>query len=347
MGPPKIKSLSDFEVSMAGDPFYVLNRPCVLGEGPIYRSSDSTLHYVDCLSNPPQLHILDVDPKTGDAKYPHPLQELLTALKNNKNVSRPGLRVVDLKDSVTVQFFRKNHPKSYICAYYQGIAFMDEETGDLEVLKEIIPESERHIRRFNDGAVDCAGRFWAAEIDVKGLAYGAKKLPADYGEPLGRLWRYDPDGTLTQMESGLLCGNGLAWSPDNKVMYLNDLVAQKVYRYDFDARSGSITNKRLFIDTSDGPCEPDGMVADSEGNLWIAMFNGTCVLVYNDVGREVKRIHFTSKCMACTTWGGEDNNILYVVSAYNKFEDIEGDTGGHLFMEKTSARGIPKYEFAG
>ena len=80
---------------------------------------------------------------------------------------------------------------------------------------EIIPTSDRGIRRFNDGGVDAAGRFWLAEIDVKAMPWGAGNIPKDY-TPIGRLWRYDPDGTLTQMESGLACGNGIGWSPDNK-----------------------------------------------------------------------------------------------------------------------------------
>lgn len=93
---------------------------------------------------------------------------------------------------------------------------MDEETGKLEVVKEIIPTSDRDLFRFNDGGVDAKGRFWLAEIDKKAFAYGANKLPAEYGEPKGRLWRYDPDGSLHEMEKGVICGNGLAWSPDNK-----------------------------------------------------------------------------------------------------------------------------------
>jgi sugar lactone lactonase YvrE len=31
-----------------------------------------------------------------------------------------------------------------------------------------------------------------------------------------RLWRYDPDGSLHEMASGFVCGNGVDWSPDNK-----------------------------------------------------------------------------------------------------------------------------------
>lgn len=48
------------------------------------------------------------------------------------------------------------------------------------------------------------------------MAFGPNKLPESYGKPKGRLWRYDPDGNLHLMETGVVCGNGLAWSPDNK-----------------------------------------------------------------------------------------------------------------------------------
>jgi sugar lactone lactonase YvrE len=165
-----------------------------LGEGPIYRANDSTLHWFDCLSSPCELYILPVDPATGQAAS--------------------EARVVPLADSITVAAFRKGRP-GYIAAYYQGVCFL-QETGDFEVACEIIPTAERGIRRFNDGAVDAAGRFWLAEIDVKAVQYPPGKLPAEYGTPIGRLWRYDPDGSLHLMVSeGILCGNGVSWSPDN------------------------------------------------------------------------------------------------------------------------------------
>jgi sugar lactone lactonase YvrE len=119
--------------------------PMVLGEAPIYRASDSTLHWVDALKEPAELHILKVDPESGDAIG--------------------DARVLVLEDSVSVHFFRKEVKGSYICAYYSGVAFMDEQTGKLEVLKEIIPTSQRSERRFNDGGIDAKGRFWLAEID--------------------------------------------------------------------------------------------------------------------------------------------------------------------------------------
>lgn len=329
------------------DAFYILDRPCVLGEGPIYRASDSTLHYVDCIHNPPQLHILTIHPETGDAVHGGVSWESTSC--DHTNRSKDGLRVLDLKDSVTVMGFRKNVPESYICLYYQGIAFLDEMTGKLDVLKEIIPKEERSIRRFNDGGVDPAGRFWGAEIDVKALSYGRNGVPKEHGKPLGRLWRYDPDGTLTQMEDGLVCGNGIGWSPDAKTMYLHDSAAQYIYAYDYDNATGNISNKRVlrcFIGT---PHEPDGMVVDTEGNLWVAMFGGSCVMVLDPSGNTIKTIKYPARNMACTTWGGKDHDVIYAVSAYDKKDDrVPGDQGGHLFKyHPQGSKGQPKFEFAG
>lgn len=65
--------------------------PMVLGEAPIFRKSDNTLHLVDCIKEPCELWILKLDPVTGD----------VVDYKCHK-----------LEESVTVQFFRKNKPGS-------------------------------------------------------------------------------------------------------------------------------------------------------------------------------------------------------------------------------------------
>lgn len=47
--------------------------------------------------------------------------------------------------------------------------------------------------------------------------------------PLGCLYRYDPDGTLSvHEEGGVICSNGIGWSPDETKMYLTDSV-RKVF----------------------------------------------------------------------------------------------------------------------
>ncbi|KAJ5894579.1 hypothetical protein N7495_006270 [Penicillium taxi] len=211
----------------------------VLAEAPIYRASDSTLHWFDCLSSPSELYILPVDPDSG-----LPISDA---------------RVIPLSDSVTVAAFR-DKPGSYIAAYYQGVCFLDEASGEIEVACEIIPTSERSKRRFNDGGVDAAGRFWLAEIDIEATS---TSQAADYLNPKGRLWRYDPDGSLHLMVSqGIICGNGVKWSPDNKTMYLNDSVGMKITAFDFDLPSGSISNQRTLVNFRETGGEPDGMVTE-------------------------------------------------------------------------------------
>lgn len=322
-------SVGPLETIEGGSAFYQCQSPMTLGEAPIYRASDSTLHWVDCLREPAELHILQVDPGTGAANGQAQIREL--------------------EDSVTVAFFRKDHPGSYICAYYQGVAFLDETTGKLEVVKEIIPTKDRDLLRFNDGGVDAKGRFWLAEIDKKATAYGPNQLPASYGDPRGRLWRYDPDGSLHEMEKGIICGNGLGWSPDNRTLYFHDSVAMKVFAYDFDLATGNISNQRLFIDRRDSYGEPDGMVVDTDGNLWIAMYASYRVMVFSPKGQHLKDIVFPAYNMTCTTWGGRNFDILYVASGKDKRADGRADDeGGHMFMYKpTGSRGMPKYEFAG
>lgn len=327
--------------------WYVLKRPMTLGEAPIYRASDHTLHYVDCISNPCQLHILQLNEDGTDAEVSS--SDLRVADCANVNKTQPGLRVIDLVDSVTVIYFRKNIPKSYICLYYQGIAYLDEDTGELDVVKEIIPSDERHIRRFNDGAVDVMGRMWGAEIDVCAVTsiLGDTKESKNT-ELLGRLWRYDPkSGSCSLMETGLACGNGLTWSPDNSTMYLNDSGCQVIYAYDFDAETGDLSNKRLFYETRGTPDLPDGMVADSDGNLWIAMFKGSNVSVISPEGKLIKKINYPARNMACTTWGGTKNNILYSVSGYDKSQEDPSDQGGHIFREVTTKKGTTKHLFNG
>ncbi|EMF14174.1 uncharacterized protein SEPMUDRAFT_62303 [Sphaerulina musiva SO2202] len=322
------------------EPFYKCNPPMVLGESPIYRASDSTLHWVDCLITPPELHILHLDPTTHQPLGP------------SKRIS--------LSDSVSVLFFRQSHPKSYICAYYQGIAFLDEDTGKLEVVKEIIPAEERGLRRFNDGGVDAKGRLWLAEIDVRAAAAvdavasdeGKERVLEDLGEPVGRLWRYDLDGTLHLMDRGVICGNGVGWSPDWKSMYFNDSVGKKVFAYNFHLESGTISHKRLLIDKRNSPGgEPDGMVIDTNGNLWIAMYATWRIMAFTPQGEVFAEIILPSYNITCPTWGGPNFETLYITSASHRGTSEppqEGDLGGHVYSFTPGiARGGAKGEFAG
>lgn len=300
-------------------PYLELDAPTVVGEGPIYRFSDNTLHFNDLCSN--KVFILPIDASTGTA-------------------TASSISVLNTSDAVTAQYLRKDHPGSYICLYHQGIGYLDEKTGSLTVIKEIIPNSERSLRRFNDGAVDPSGRLWGGEIDFSAESLGVGNVKS---KPIGRLWRYDPDGSLHQMDDGLSVSNGIGWSPDLKIMYLNDSVLQKTYAFDYDDKSGSISNKRVLKDYEGEKDQPDGLVVDVKGNIWVAMWQGYRALVLNPAGEIIKKISFPAKNITCPAWGGINNDTIFFTTGTS-----EGDThGGHLFMYKTDTKGMPTYEFSG
>src|SRR5262245_35123862 len=89
--------------------------------------------------------------------------------------------------------------------------------------------------RFNDGRCDRRGRFWVGSINEKRDASTAT------------LERLDPDRKLTAVLTGLMISNGLAWSPDGRTMYHADTPLQRIDAYDYDAATGTPSNRRRFI----------------------------------------------------------------------------------------------------
>lgn len=182
-----------------GGPVWFRNDPPNrISESPLYRDSDSTLHWIDIYDTPCKVYILPIDAETGDALGP--------------------VRILEVPfDGITVLCFRKDVPGSYICGYRQGIALLDEKTGEVTVLKKLISEEEKGQVMMNDGGIDPQGRLWVGEVDLPAL--GAKlggQIPEGGLKPRGRLWRYETDGTCTQMETGIMTGNGIGWSSDGK-----------------------------------------------------------------------------------------------------------------------------------
>jgi len=84
------------------------------------------------------------------------------------------------------------------------------------------------------------------------------------------LWRLEHDGTVTVLEEGLSLSNGIAWSPDGRVMYHVDTMRHSVSARSYDPFGGDAVLASVLIDT--GQAFPDGLAVDSAGDLWIAMW---------------------------------------------------------------------------
>ena len=142
-------------------------------------------------------------------------------------------------------------------------------------------------------------------------------------------YRVAPDGKTSQVESSLLAPNGLAFSPDEKILYIVESRAtptRLIWGYDV-AVDGTLSNKRKVVDAN-GPGAFDGFRVDEDGNLWCGLgSNGTSgldsadhdgVMIYNPNGKPIGRIRLPERC-ANLTFGGPKKNRLYMASSHSLY----------------------------
>jgi sugar lactone lactonase YvrE len=213
----------------------------------------------------------------------------------------------------------------------RGIATWTREAG---VNFMVNPEADKPDNRFNDGEVDPAGRFWAGTM---------AKNPGAFAEPQGSLYRLDSDGTLTKQETGLWVSNGIGWSPDRRTMYLADSDPRKIYAYDYELASGSISNRRVFVD-AEGAGVPDGLAVDSEGFIWSARWDGWRICRYAPDGKLDLELNLPVARVTACAFGGANLDELYITTAREGLsaEQLAAQPlAGGLFRAKVGVKGQP------
>ncbi len=225
-------------------------------------------------------------------------------------------------------------PETLLLALRHQLARLDLTTGEVEPILTV--EEGKPRNRLNDGKCDPQGRFWIGS--------------ASREEGEAALYRYDPDGSLRVMETGLTISNGLGWSPNGTTFYLTDSPKKTIYAYDFDAATGEISGRRVFVELSDESFVPDGLSVDSEEHVWSAQWDGWCVIRFAPDGREVLRVPMPVKRPTSCAFGGTERRQLYVTSASIGMgeEEIEANIcAGDLFQLDPGVEGLPVQRFAG
>lgn len=125
-----------------------------------------------------------------------------------------------------------------------------------------------------------------------------------------------PKGEVVLLTSGLSFPNGIALSPDEKVLYVNisDPARPVVMAYDVQS-NGTIANGRVFFDTASLAAQgrkglPDGLKVDVQGNLWATGPGG--VLVLSPTGKHLGTL-LTGEATANCGWG-DDGSTLYITA---------------------------------
>lgn len=223
-----------------------------------------------------------------------------------------------------------------VIAYRNELALTD--GGIAEARTIPTPGVDFTEQRFNDGACDRAGRFFVGTMH--------RKLK----DPVGNLFRLDPDLGLTHLVADLVCSNGIAFSPDDRTMYHTDTGARRIYAYDYDIDSAAMSNRRVFADFAAGPGRPDGCTIDAEGCLWIAAVAGGEVVRLDPAGRRIGAIKLPVSRPTSVMFGGRDLRTLFVTSmtvGLTAEELAAQPQAGCLFSIRVDVPGLPEPRFAG
>ena len=202
--------------------------------------------------------------------------------------------------------------------------------GELDFVVDGIPEQRGN--RFNDVIADPRGRVFCGT------------MPHPDGRP-AKLYRMDADGSLTTVLDDVGLSNGMGFTADQTAMYHTDSPARTIHKYDYDAETGELSNRRVFVrtpDDADGSI-PDGMTVDAADCVWSARWDGSALYRYAPNGAEMTRVDFPARKVSSAIFGGRDLADIYVTTAGGNDKPNEGAGAGALFRLNAGVRGKPEF----
>ena len=219
-----------------------------------------------------------------------------------------------------------------------SFAFFDPKTGKLDKLAE--PEADKPGNRFNDGKTDRQGRMW-----------GGTMGDVEWDQPIGSLYRFGADLKPVRVEEGICCSNGLGWSPDSKTMYFTESFRHRIFAYDFDAATGNVSNRRVFVSLEPhGSAFPDGLTVDAEGHVWSAQPMFGRLARYAPDGKLERVIELPVSRGTSVMFGGPDLGTLYVTTmraTLSEAQLAEEPLAGSLLALRPGVIGVAETPFAG
>ena len=181
--------------------------------------------------------------------------------------------------------------------------------------------------RLNDARADSRGRLWFGSL-TRGPRTDEESLYCLDG------------GTVRRVRSGLSLSNGIAFDPDETMLYHADTLNRVVTRSSFDAASGRLGEPTAFLEFSQDL--PDGIATDAGGGLWVAFWGGGRVERFDAGGRRTAVVHTpgaeltTAMCL-----GDGDLRTLYITTATDG-EDGHGTHAGAVYCVRVDVPGMPE-----
>jgi sugar lactone lactonase YvrE len=190
----------------------------------------------------------------------------------------------------------------------------------------------------NDGKVDRQGRFVTGSMDF------------EESEPVGKLFRLDPDLSVHTLDTGIICSNGPCWSPDGRTFYFTDTGRKLIWAYDYDTATGDVRSRRVFTSFADQRGLPDGATVDSEGFVWSCEVYSGRLIRFDPRGVVDRIVGLPVNSTTSLIFGGPDLDIAYVTSMarpHGYRYHHEREAGFVFAIHGLGVRGIEEPRFRG
>jgi gluconolactonase len=261
-------------------------------EGPVWDRRASALYFSDV----PQNVVFKWQPGIGTREFLHPSGYTGSTLTNGQGAN--GLAM-------------DRQGRLLLCQHGdRRVARLDPKRGFVAVAQYY------KFRRFNspnDLAIKTNGDIYFTDPP-----YGLPKGENDPERELNfsGVYRVNGKGEVTLLVSDLTFPNGIAFSPDERTLYVavSDPKKPVIMAYDVQA-DGNVANGRIFFDA--GPLAngrkglPDGLKVDKSGNLWATGPGG--VLIITPEGKHIGTLN-TGEATANCAFGGPKGSTLYITA---------------------------------
>lgn len=180
----------------------------------------------------------------------------------------------------------------------------------------------------SDGAIYFTDPPYAIQPSTPGVprteGWWTQPIPGKE-QPCNGVYRLVTDGTLHLLIDDFALPNGLAFSPDETVLYVDDSAHKHIRAFDVQA-DGSLRNSSIVLDmASDAPGVPDGLKVDVQGNVFCTGPGGVWVCRPN--GDLLGRI-ILPELPANLAWG-EDGSVLFLTARTSVYR-LQTKTRGAL-----------------
>ncbi|SOC37836.1 SMP-30/gluconolactonase/LRE family protein [Ureibacillus acetophenoni] len=208
----------------------------------------------------------------------------------------------------------------------------------------------------NDAKLDRFGRIWTGSVDIRFKEFRESDENAfnEYKPRIAQLYMIEHDKNIKVFNFPVALSNGLAFHPNQNILYHVDSATQSIWSYDLDLIGAELSNRQKVFEFDILEGFPDGLTIDCDGILWTVVFkskqvaqktkkNGFIAKIHPKTKELLEKIELPLYHITSCQFGGNEMKDLFITTAselLNEKELAEQPLSGNLLMIETATKGI-------